>query len=259
VPAQNIVFRTVQPDVIEQRFGRLETKNDLRADALRGMFAEAGCGPDNWSEQKVRDSKLPNLICTLPGTTDRRVVVSAHYDKVSPGEGAIDNWSGAALLPSLFQALSGAPRKLTFVFLLTIDEEKGLYGAADFVRKLSKEQLATIVADVNIDSVGLSGSTKIWTSRADPGLLDAVARVAATVNVKIQAMNVDGAGDSDSHPFANKKIPVIDFHSLTSETFPILHTSKDVRSAHDPASYYDTFRLLIGFLAYLDVRPEPQR
>jgi hypothetical protein len=70
-------------------------------------------------------------------------------------------------------------------------------------------------------------------------------------------MNVDNVGDSDSRPFAQKKIPVIDFHSLTSATLPILHTVKDVPSVHDPASYYNTYRLLIGFLAYLDIRPEP--
>jgi acetylornithine deacetylase/succinyl-diaminopimelate desuccinylase-like protein len=257
--AQDITFGTVEPDVIEQRFARVQKKNDQRAAVLREMFAEAGCGAGRWSEEKVRDSKLPNLICTLPGATDRRVVVTAHYDKVSAGEGAIDNWSGASLLPSLYQALTSTARNLTFVFVLTIDEEKGLYGATDFVRKLSKEQVAAIVAEVNIDSIGLPGSTKVWVRRADPGLVTAAALVASALKVKIDGVNVDGAGDTDSHPFADRKIPVIDFHSLTGATFPILHTSKDIQAVHDAASYYDTFRLLTGFLAYLDVRPEPQK
>ncbi len=117
--AQEISFGTVEEAVVEQRFNRLELRNEQRAAVLRQIFAEAGCTTERWSEQKFDSAKRPNLICTLPGTTDRRVVVSAHYDKVSAGEGAIDNWSGASLLPSLFQALSTVPRSHTFVFLLT--------------------------------------------------------------------------------------------------------------------------------------------
>ncbi len=257
--AQDIQFCTVEPTVVEQRFLRLRPKNDQRAESLRRIFAEAGCNSDSWTEQKIKRSKLSNLICTLPGTSERSVIVSAHYDKVDEGEGAIDNWSGAALLPSLYQSLSNVPRTLTYVFLLTTDEEKGLIGSTGFVRSLSKEQLRAIVADVNIDSVGFPGATNVWHRRADPALFNAAVLVAGALKIPMKGVNVDQVGDSDSHPFADKHVPVIDFHSLTSATLPILHTPKDVVAIHDPASYYETFRLISAFVAYLDVAPPPAK
>ncbi len=256
--AVDLVVGTIAPEVVEQRFARLQPKNSDRADVLRAIFGQAGCGPERWTEQAVKRSKLPNLICTLPGTSDRRVVISAHYDKVDEGQGAIDNWSGASLLPSLYESLSTVPRTLTYVFLLTTDEEKGLVGAAEYVRLLTKEELPLIVADVNLDSLGLAGPTYAWHSRANKDLWNAASLIASAIHVPFAGMNVDGAGESDSAPFANKRIPVIDFHSLNGETIHILHTAKDVPSAHDPAAYYDSFRLLSAFLAYLDGMPPPQ-
>lgn len=188
---QDIVFGTVEPAVVEQRFDRLQLKNEQRAAVLREIFAEAGCTAERWSEQKIDSAKRPNLICTLPGTTDRRVVVSAHYDKVSTGEGAIDNWSGASLLPSLFQALSTVPRSHTFVFLLTSDEELGLIGSKEFVRHLTKEQLRTMDGDVNIDSIDLAGPTNVWVSRADKTLFNAAMSVAAALGLPMRGVNVD--------------------------------------------------------------------
>ncbi len=253
--AQDIVFRSVTPEAVEQRFARLQPKNADRAASLRAIFSEAGCSRDHWTEQAVKRSKLPNLICTLPGATDQRVVVSAHYDKVDEGQGAIDNWSGASLLPSLYEAIAKDPRKFTYVFLLTTDEEKGLYGSQEYVRQLKKEELPTIVAQVNIDSIGLAGPTYAWHSRADKNLWNAAVLVSNALKLPFSGMNVDGAGESDSAPFVLKHIPVIDFHSLNRDTIKILHSSKDIPSAHDSAAYYDSFRLLSAFLAYLDVMP----
>jgi len=254
LPAVDVQLRTLDQSVIEQRFGRIQSKLDARADVLRSLFAEAGCATESWDEQRVSGAKLPNLICTLHGSTDRQVVVTAHYDKVSLGQGAIDNWSGASLLASLYESLTAAPRNLTFVFVLTTDEEKGEVGARYFVTHLTKEQRSHVAANVNIDSIGLAGPTYVWASRADPQLsADAVA-VAKTLGIPLGAMNVDNVGDSDSHPFVDKKIPVIDFHSLTSATLPILHSKKDEPAALDPVSYYNTYRLLSAFLAFLDAK-----
>lgn len=257
--AEEAVFRILDPLLIEERFARIQKKNDARANTLRSMFTDAGCPQAQWSEPKVRGSKLPNMICTLPGSSGKTVVVTAHFDNAGPGDGAIDNWSGASLLPSLYESLSSVDRKLTFVFLLTTDEETGLRGATDFVKKLTPEQRKEIVANVNIDSIGLEGPTRVWHSRADQGLRETAFRVAQAIEVPFGFVNVDKVGDSDSHPFLDKKIPVIDFHSLTSDTLRILHSREDVARNHDPRSYYDAYRLLAVFLAYLDTTaPGPQ-
>jgi hypothetical protein len=69
------------------------------------MFAEADCNDHHLSEQPVKGSKLPNLICLLPGSSGRVIIVGGHFDRVSEGDGVVDNWSGAPLLPSLYEAV----------------------------------------------------------------------------------------------------------------------------------------------------------
>ena len=69
------------------------------------MFPQAGCDDHHLSQQPVKGSKLSNLIGVLPGSTNRVVIVGAHFDHVPAGDGVVDNWAGAALLPSICEAL----------------------------------------------------------------------------------------------------------------------------------------------------------
>ena len=59
-------------------------------------------------------------------------------------------------------------------------------------------------------------------------------------------------GDDDSHPFLSAKIPVLTIHSLTQQTFGILHTGRDQLSAIHPDDYYAAYRLAATYLAFLD-------
>ena len=260
--AQESHVHVLEPAVIDQRFASLRTKETDRADALRDMFAEAGCTDNAYVEQKVSGWKPRNLICTLPGASSRTILVTAHYDKVKKGEGAIDNWSGAALLPSLYQTLSDRPRQFSYTFILFMGEEAGLVGARYYVGQLTPPQRHAIAADVNIDSVGLTGHINMWASRANKDLRNAALTVAAQLGITLSPVNVetlvrDGTPDTDSHSFVDARIPVIDFHSVTPATMKLLHSAKDVSSAVNPETYYDTCRLLAAFLGYLDSALEP--
>lgn len=255
--AQQVQFAQLNRKILEERFSRISGVSKERAAILQMLFAEAGCWGAQFEERRVRGSRLRNLVCTLPGSTDQTIYVTAHYDKADLGEGAIDNWTGSALLPSLYQTLSKAPRRLTFVFVAFCEEEKGLIGSRDFVDHLSREERGRIVADVNIDSIGLS-PTKVWVRRSDKALVSLTVGIARAMNVTVEGVNVDKVGDSDSHSFAEKKIPVIDFHSVTNQTFHILHSARDRRDAVVWEDYYNTYRLISGMLAYLDAHPEAQ-
>jgi hypothetical protein len=127
--AQRIEYFKVEPAVLEQRLLRVVDKNREREQTLHELFEDAGCKQEKLAEVPVKGSRTPNIICTLTGTEDARVIVGAHYDKVENGHGVVDNWSGASLLPSLFQGLNSQARRLTFVFIGFTDEEKGLVGS----------------------------------------------------------------------------------------------------------------------------------
>ena len=249
--AQHIEYDHVTPQVLEERLHRVKDKTSDREQTLHELFESAGCKEPSLEDQPVKGSRTPNVVCTLTGTGEGRVVVAAHYDKVANGDGVIDNWSGASLLPSLFEGLHKRPCRFTFVFIGFTDEEKGLVGSRYYVSHLTREDKAKIRAMVNIDSLGLS-DTKIWLSRGDKHLSHAAVAVAHSMNLPIGAVNVDGVGESDSRPFADARIPVIDFHSVTQETFRILHSPSDTFRSLKLQPYLDSCNLLIAYLVFLD-------
>ena len=251
--AEPVRFNLVSREGIESRLKKYTGDNKQRGGTLKQMFTEAGCDGQHISEQPVKGSKLPNVICLLPGSSDKVIIVGAHFDRVSAGDGVVDNWSGASLLPSLYEAVKIEPRKHTYIFIGFTDEEKGLVGSRFYAQQMTKEQVAATDAMVNMDTLGLAPS-EVWATHSDKRLIGALASIAKQLNVPITGVNVDQIGSSDAESFAERSIPRITVHSLTQETWNarILHTSKDKLSAMRLDDYYQTYRLLAAYIAYLD-------
>ncbi len=251
--AESIRYSPVSREVVQVRLGKYTGNNKQREATLKQMFVKAGCDDQHLSEQPVKGSKLPNVICLLPGSSDKVIIVGAHFDRVSEGDGVVDNWSGASLLPSLYEAVKTEPRKHTYIFIGFTDEEQGKVGSRFYARQMTKEQVAATDAMVNMDTLGLA-STEVWASHSDKRLTGALTYIAKQLNVPITGVNVDQVGSSDAEPFSERKIPRITIHSLTQETWNahILHTSKDKLSAMRLDDYYQTYRLLAAYIAFLD-------
>ena len=192
------------------------------------------------------------LICRLSGETPTTIVVGGHFDFVDEGKGIVDEWSGVALLPSLFEALKTDHRRHTFEFVAFTEEETGLVGSHRFVKELTAEEKANLQAFVNLECLGLT-SAKVWGTRSTPILAQILGAVAAAIQVPpIQAGNIDQVGDDDTHAFFDRKIRVVCIHSLTQKTWPILHSARDRLDAIHTADYYDAYRLVAFYLALLD-------
>jgi Peptidase family M28 len=248
-----VTYNLVQRDVVQNRLALYKGNDRVREAALVKLFAEAGCASANLTEQPVPGRKQPNVICTLPGSTPETIVVGAHFDHVSAGDGIVDNWSGASLLPSLVQSLAPSQHKHTFVFIGFTGEEEGLLGSAYYVQQLPKEKISQIEAMINLDTLAL-GPTEVWVSQSDPRLVNALAELAHVMKLPIGGMNVNGFGDSDEESFIGDKVCTIMVHSLTPETAHILHHLDDNPSAVKFNEYYDTFHLLAAYLAVLDAQ-----
>jgi hypothetical protein len=95
VPHADVTYRTASHEVIEQRLGKYGGSNQQREAALKQIFIEAGCDDQHLSEQPVKGPKLPNVVCLLPGTSSKIIIVGAHFDRTVEGDGVVDNWSGA--------------------------------------------------------------------------------------------------------------------------------------------------------------------
>jgi putative aminopeptidase FrvX len=249
-----ITLRFLQPQTIQARLDRYKGDDTKRETALRQMFMDAGCAEASLSEQRVPYRKQPNVICVMPGSGAETIVVGAHFDHAEMGQGVVDNWSGASLLPSLLESLKGVPRKHTFIFVGFTSEEEGEVGSEFYVKELPAEQIANVVAMVNMDSLGM-GSTMVWMSRSDPVLVKELNRSAQVVKLPLAVMNVDGFGQSDEEPFIRKKICTITVHSVTTATAHVLHQAADNPSAIRFSDYYGSYRLLAAYLTMLDDLP----
>ena len=247
----SVSLQPVVQDVIAQRLQRLHPKDPDRETELKTMFSEAGCPADQLEEEIVRHKDPPNVICTLPGSTNSVIIVGAHFDHANEGMGAVDDWSGASLLPSLYQALRYASRKHSFVFVGFTGEEKGLVGSNFYVKQLTKEKLSAVKAVVNLECLGLT-PTKVWSSTANPGLLSDLLKVTTSMNVKLMGVNVERVGTDDTQGFRDKKVPVITIHSVTQETLPVLHSRRDNLGAINVDYLYESYRILGIYLAYID-------
>ena len=229
---------------VEGHLKSFSDSNLEREGLIRKWFVEAGC--TNVSEQAVGRKLPPNVICVLPGETREAIVVGAHTDKVDRiGDGVVDNWAGAVLLPALVYSLGAQAHRHTFIFVGFSGEEKGLVGSRFYVEHLSRDERGRIEGMVNFDSLGL-GPTEVWAAHSDKVLLDALA-----AKFGVRAMNVEGAS-ADSESFARYGIPRITFHSVMPETWAVLHSPRDTLAAIKMDDYYGSYRLVAEYLNYLD-------
>lgn len=95
-----------------------------------------------------------NIVGTLAGATDERVVVGAHYDSVVGCEAADDNASGVAGVLELARVLSGKSWRRTLVVACWDDEENGLVGSRAHVAALG--DAPPLAVAFNFDGIGVA-------------------------------------------------------------------------------------------------------
>jgi Iap family predicted aminopeptidase len=240
----------VSRETIETRLRRFSKSNWTRERELRKIFEEAGCGADRVSEQSVIPEDPPNVACRLPGTTDSTIVVGAHSDLRGGGEGVLDDWSGAALLASLFQTLRASVRQHTFVFVGFTGEEHHMEGSRFYVKELNAEQAGKIRAMVNLDCIG-AGSTAVWVRHADPNLLTILYEVAREGRTVVRNVDLVRMWD-DAVQFRRHGIPTLSIHSLTGETVHALHSRRDNLSVMNFDQYEASYHMIVSYLFRLD-------
>ena len=97
-----------------------------------------------------------NVLATMPGRTDRFIVVGAHFDTAGTFpdlQGVDDNASGAALLTELAGHMAGLETETGLVFNAFGAEEIGLVGSRHYVDTLTDAQRRNIAGMINIDSL----------------------------------------------------------------------------------------------------------
>lgn len=245
------VIEFLEPEALASRLSRSPATNTQRAEVLRALFREEGCSGAQLRDEEAPDAELPNIVCVLAGETREQIIVGAHFDKVGTGEGVLDNWSGASLLPSLYRSLAARTPRHTFLFIGFTDEELGLVGSTSYVQMLEAPAVARIRAMLNLDSLG-SGPMRYRRHGADGELKQLLAEVARSLGTTVRGVRFRYPVRGDAEPFGRRGVPVLTFHSLGTFTLDRINGSRDDLTRIDLDHYHASYRLLATYLAYID-------
>jgi Peptidase family M28 len=257
--AQKFRFSQVDRSTVAERERHAPASQEERRARLRELFIQAGCARDQLSEEHLEESARVNVICRLPGKTGYTIIVGANYYQAAP-----DNWTAASLLPSLFQSLMGKRRHHTFIFVAFADGGTDLAGSQFFAGQMGHDELDRTEAMVNLDALGFS-PTKI-APNSDKDLVKDFVAVMYVLKMVASQVDISKGVHVDSEPFSSLNIPQITLHSFTQDAVADLQaqgSALPAGSAPDgahfrPDFYYNSYRLLSGYLAYLDEILKPR-
>jgi peptidase M28-like protein len=151
-----------------------------------------------------------NVIAELPGSTDERILISAHYDSVWRGPGAIDNASGVEGVRRIGEALRGRDLPRTVQLVAFAAEEIKMTGSRWYVAEAKlRGELAQIAGVVNLDCIAHGEKLNILAS--PDSLLGRAVEAARGLGLLDRYELVTGAatGGVDSHWFADAGVPAV--------------------------------------------------
>ena len=243
VRAQSLPISTVE--AIKADVQAVPCANDKRLSVVKSLFERQGATPAIEHYKEVE-----NLLVTLKGESTEKIVIGAHYDKVSHGCGAVDNWTGIVTLVHLYKTLKDVPLKKSLVFVAFGKEEKGLVGSRAMVQAIPRDQIAEYCAMINIDSLGMA-TPQAADNLSSRKLVKFTVDLAKELQIKFEHAFISGA-DSDATPFVEKKIPAVLIHGLTRDWSNVLHTNSDQASKVNPVSVYLGYRLVLAMILRLN-------
>lgn len=156
-----------------------------------------------------------NVIAHLPGVTQPRVVVGAHYDSVPESPGANDNASGTAVVLDVARKMAQTPLARQAWFVAFDGEEDGLHGSRSFVSQAQPSFLKRLDAMLNFDMVGVNDQLLV-------GGTQSLTKLTQATQSDISVFG--GQGGSDHAPFARAGVSVLFFYRGQE---PNYHTPND--------------------------------
>ncbi|AFZ33278.1 peptidase M28 [Gloeocapsa sp. PCC 7428] len=178
-----------------------------------------------------------NVIAHLPGVTQPRVVVGAHYDSVPGSPGANDNASGTAVVLDIARNVAQTPLAREAWFVVFDGEEDGLHGSRAFVSQAQPDWLQGLDAMFNFDMVGVNDQLLVGGSQS-------LTKLAQVTQSDISTFG--GQGGSDHAPFARVGVPVLFFYRGQE---PNYHTPND--KAVEPQLLDETTQVALNVLQQL--------
>ena len=185
-----------------------DSGNELRKWISEEGPLEAQIGMHNIS----KSIKARNVIATLKGKSDERIVIGGHLDSWDLATGAIDNGIGSFAVMDIartFRKLKIKPDR-TIQFVLFMGEEQGLLGSKHFVSELKRTGAINKVGYMmNLDMTNDPNGINLFGRDEMDGFFKGVSQSVQNVHPSYKNEIISRAGlHSDHQPFMLEGIPI---------------------------------------------------
>ena len=236
------------PEMIKSEFAAVPCRNEERIESAKVLFEKMGAPEADLKVEKYK--RAVNLVVQKPATSAETIVIGAHYDKVSEGCGAIDNWTGVVALAHIYGSLKDVPLKKRVLFVAFGNEEAGLHGSHAMVDAIEKSRLGQYCAMINVDSLGMT-TPQALDNTSSKKMIELGGALAKELNIPFKHASVAGT-DADSSSFRSRKIPAITIHGMSREWRNVLHSRNDQPSRVNTDDVYLGYRLALAMLLRVD-------
>lgn len=216
-----------------------------RIEAVKKLFAQMGAKEDEILVEKFNKDKISNVVVRKKGKSDETIIIGAHYDKTADGCGAIDNWTGIAIIAHLYKTFSQIETQKTMIFVAFDQEEIGLLGSDAMAKAIPKESRPNYCAMINFDSFGFSAPMALQNTSSSK-MISLAKKLAEESKFKLSSPTIEGA-DADSSSFRNRDIPAITFSGLDGKWADYLHSKNDQVKKINMSSVYFGYRFGLLF------------
>ena len=187
-----------------------------------------------------------NVIADIPGEDDGQVLVSAHYDSVWRGPGAIDNATGVEGVRRLGEQLVSRELRRGVRLVAFAAEEIKLTGSRYYVDEAAlRDELAHVVGVVNLDCIGRG--EKLYVLASPDALLGRGIEAARSLGLldRYELETGPATGGIDSHWFAERKVPAA---TLLHFPYDEYHLTADVPGLVDERLMSDALALALALV-----------
>ena len=213
---------------------------DEDPDALREYIVDelikAGYGHDQVERIPVELGMLygENIVLSVKGKdSSKQIVVGAHYDSNGVG----DNMSGVALVLGQAVGMASVTPAYDVKYIFFDLEEEGIYGAMDYVSKMSEEDIANTLYMINIDSVAFGDYACIYGGQEEDGQIVKTEAYAKAMDIaSALGFNTYMTEDLDGYFAEHGQGPELDPKGVFTNPWTRENPSPGVQVAYSPST-----------------------
>ncbi|WP_025762766.1 M28 family peptidase [Dyadobacter tibetensis] len=204
--------------------------------------------------------KARNVIATIKGKSDEKIIIGGHLDSWDLSTGAIDNGIGSFAVMDIartFRKLKIRPER-TIQFVLFMGEEQGLLGSKHFVNELKKSgEIEKVSYMMNLDMTNNPKGINIFGRNEMSAFFEPIGQAITKVYPEYKNETSNRAGlHSDHQPFMLEGVPIAGLSGhLEKSVLDCYHADCDDMELVNEAELKNTVRVAAMYLYALSTAP----